>query len=193
MPQKAVGGKEGPRQPLLVSPCQAVAADVPGGPGTSEHEGAVPSGEISIRSTHAGGMSKLSSSSSLPCRERWRAGRGEAPIRAGSWSRSYSQSLCLTPRAKPGWSQRSEGCDPRRRKGRSSWYSPGARRGQPRPCPARPTFPPSAEAGRKATGPLPESGGPKPHPPSNAKLRAPGQGPQLEPQFSNCKPNLLGR
>lgn len=55
-------GNEGPRQPLPASHyhrCPQRPRD------------AVPSGEISICSTHEGGMSKLLSSSSLPCWERW--------------------------------------------------------------------------------------------------------------------------
>lgn len=68
------GGNEGPRQPLLVSPCLVVATDIPRSLETSES--AIPSGEISICSTHEHGMSKLLSSSSLPCWEKWGWGGG---------------------------------------------------------------------------------------------------------------------
>lgn len=54
----------------------------------SEQDTSVPSGEISICSTHECGMSKLLSSSSLPCWER-RGRGGLVLVRAGPQSRSY--------------------------------------------------------------------------------------------------------
>ena len=55
-------GNEGPRQPLPASHYHRRP---------QRPRDAVPLGEISICSTHEGGMSKLLSSSSLPCWERW--------------------------------------------------------------------------------------------------------------------------
>lgn len=64
------GIHEGLAQPLLVSPCLLLLQIIPRtqvlGRG-SEHNMDLPSGEISICSTHECGMSKLLSSSSLPC------------------------------------------------------------------------------------------------------------------------------
>ena len=57
------GGNEGLGQPRLAPPERVLGRRV----NTYVH---IPSGEISICSTHEGGMSKLLSSSSLPCWER---------------------------------------------------------------------------------------------------------------------------
>lgn len=61
----------------------------------SEHDTGIPSGEISICSTHECGMSKLMSSSSFSCWERWGQG-GLGLVRAGPWSTRYRYSLCLS-------------------------------------------------------------------------------------------------
>lgn len=79
------------------TPCLLLLRIIPGtqvlGRGR-EHNMDLPSGEISICSTHECGMSKLLSSSSLPCWEMQGWG-GLVLVRAGPWKRSHGQTLCL--------------------------------------------------------------------------------------------------
>lgn len=163
------GGNEGLGQPLLTPPELVL-----GRQGNTNAQ--IPSGEISIFSTHEDGMSKLLSSSSLPCWERWGGGRLLSGLGLGAEARGRASVLC--PRAKPQWLSAPPGepevpggsdlVERKRRWFRSPPSTHPARTAIPRPvCPI---FSQSAWAPGTATGPslrqrLLESGAPKPHPP----------------------------
>lgn len=92
------GGNEGPRQPLLVSPCLVVATDIPRSPET-------------VKVQYLLGRSQSAPPTSTACRSSYphppcpvgRSGGGVVVlIRAGPWTRSYGQSLCLIPQGQAG-------------------------------------------------------------------------------------------